>query len=161
MGRGVALPDAGASLPPLGVVVMLVENVMTPTIVTISADASLIEAAAEMKEHNIGCLPVVEENEIIGVISDRDIVVRALARQMDPAATPVRAAATHGTVCCRADQTLQDAARLMERHNIRRLLVLDYSNRPVGIVSIGDLAAKGHDVKLAGEVLEDVCALKK
>ena len=140
---------------------MLVENVMTPTIVIVRADASLAEAAAMMKEHNVGCLPVVEDNEIIGVISDRDMVVRAVAREMPPSQTPVRAVATHGALCCHNDQTLDDAARLMKKYGVRRLLVLDDNNRPVGIMSVGDIASKGHDLKLAGEVLEDLCAIKK
>lgn len=140
---------------------MFVENIMTPTIVIIRADASLAEAAAMMKEHNVGCLPVVEDNEIIGVISDRDMVVRALARMPHPEDTSVRAAATHGALCCHSDQTLEDVARLMRRYGVRRLLVLDNRNRPVGIVSVGDIASKGHDRKLAGEVLEDLCSIKK
>ncbi len=90
------------------------------------------------------------------MITDRDITVRAVADACDPRSTTVEEVMTPDVVYCFDDQDVQEAARLMQAHQIRRLVVLDRDKRLVGIVSLGDLAVETGDEKLAGKTLEEV-----
>jgi CBS domain-containing protein len=90
------------------------------------------------------------------MLTDRDIVVRAVASGQDPTVTPVRRAMTAGVVRCHEDRDVREAARLMEERQIRRLLVLDSADEPVGIVSLGDPALHTHGAPITGEILERV-----
>ncbi|NLX06591.1 MAG: CBS domain-containing protein, partial [Phycisphaerae bacterium] len=89
-------------------------------------------------------------------ITDRDITIRVTAEGLDPTTTSVSEAMTEGVVHCREDESIERAAELMEERQIRRLVVVDEDNRPVGIVSLGDLAVRVHDDRLTGEVTERV-----
>jgi CBS domain-containing protein len=135
---------------------MKVSEIMTPDFEMIDSTSSLTEAAQKMKSFNIGFLPVQEGNKLIGLITDRDIVVRAVAEGQDPNATPVKDIISSELVFCHEDDSVEDVARLMEENQVRRLIVTDYSGTPVGIVSLGDIAAKTGDERLAGEVLQRV-----
>ncbi len=132
-----------------------VNDVMTRTVETIGPDATLEQAAARMNERGIGALPVRDGDRLIGMITDRDITVRAMAKGLDPAQATVREAMTQGVIVCHQVQTIRDAADLMERYRIRRLPVLNNEDHLVGIVSLDDLAVDTGSAKLAGEVLED------
>jgi CBS domain-containing protein len=135
---------------------MRVNEIMTAAFETIEATSTLNEAAQKMKSLNIGFLPVQENRRIIGVLTDRDIVIRALAEELNPGLTPVRDILTSEVVYCYEDESVAGAARLMEEHRVRRLLVCDYDGNPVGVVSIGDLAVKSGEECLSGEVLEQI-----
>jgi CBS domain-containing protein len=116
-------------------------------------DTSLMEAAQKMKHLDIGMLPVCEGQYVVGMITDRDITIRATAEGKDPRSSPVREAMTEEVICCYEDQEIQEAARIMEEKQIRRLPVIDRERSLVGVVSLGDLAVRQHNERLAGEVL--------
>jgi CBS domain-containing protein len=115
-----------------------VRDVMTPNPRTVSADTTLDDAAREMSQDDIGAV-LVKENGSVGILTDRDIVVRAVAEHKDPSATKVSDVATHDVASLTPDQTVDDAIKIVREKNVRRIPVLD-GDKPVGIVSIGDLA---------------------
>jgi CBS domain-containing protein len=135
---------------------MRVSQVMTKDVETISAERSLMLAAEKMRARNIGFLPVLEDESVIGVITDRDITLRGLGEGRAPQLTTVRDAMTPGALCCYADEVLTDAAKLMEENHVRRLLVLDELKHVVGLLSIEDLAAHMSSDRLLGTVLRHV-----
>jgi CBS domain-containing protein len=115
-----------------------VRDVMTPNPRTVSADTTLDDAAREMSQDDIGAV-LVKENGSVGILTDRDIVVRAVAEHKDPSATKVSDVATRDVASLTPDQTVDDAIKIVREKNVRRIPVLD-GDKPVGIVSIGDLA---------------------
>jgi CBS domain-containing protein len=135
---------------------MRVHEVMTRSVEGISPDASLQAAAAKMKALDVGPLPVCENDRVIGMITDRDITVRATAEGDSPAVIRVRDIMTPDVVYCFEDQLVGEAAQQMRENQIRRLIVLDRDHHMVGIVSLGDLAVESGDEELAGNTLEAV-----
>jgi CBS domain-containing protein len=135
---------------------MQLREVMTKKIENIAPQASLAEAAQRMKSLDVGALPVCEGDSLIGILTDRDITIRAVAAGCDPNVTPVWQAMTREVCWCRDDEDVKRAAEIMEEKQIRRLMVCDGDQHPVGIVSLGDLATRTHDQKMSGEVLEEV-----
>jgi CBS domain-containing protein len=135
---------------------MQVNEVMTRGVECVSPDATLQEAARKMKDLDVGPLPVCDNDRLAGILTDRDIAVRAVAEGRDPRATRVRDVLSPGVVYCFEDDDVQEAARLMEEKQVRRLVVLDRAKRLVGIVSLGDLAVQTSDRDLAGKALEEV-----
>ena len=136
---------------------MQVSEIMTPGVECTRPDATLREAAQRMRDLDVGPLPVCGNNDRLeGMITDREIVVRALAEGQDPSKTPVRDVMTPGIIYCYDDQDVSEAAQLMEENQVRRLVVLNSDKRLVGIVSLGDLAVDTHDEQLAGHILEAV-----
>jgi CBS domain-containing protein len=133
-----------------------VREVMTQGVECISPDTTLKDAAARMSSLNIGPLPVCEEDRLVGMLTDRDITVRATARGSDPNTTPVREAMTPEVLFCFEDDDVKKVADLMREKQVRRLLVLNQGRRLTGIVSLGDLATHTGDERLAGETLEGV-----
>lgn len=119
----------------------------------IHAAAPLQEAARRMRTSAVGFLPVVEDDRIVGAITDRDIAIRAVSEGWDPARTAVRRALTPGVVFGYEDQDVREAARIMEEREVRRLVVLDGAGQLVGVVSLGDIALDCGGPSLAGEVL--------
>ena len=137
---------------------MRVSEVMTRGVECIGAGATLQEAAAKMKSLDIGPLPVCENDRLVGMVTDRDITVRATAEGEDPAVIRVRDIMTPEVLYCFEDDLVGDAARLMEDRQVRRLVVVNHDKRLVGIVSLGDLAVETGDEQLAGNTLESVSA---
>ena len=136
---------------------MQLKDIMTPNPECISPDASLHEAARRMRDLDVGTLPVCGANDrLAGMITDRDITVRAVAAGKDPTATKVRDVMTEEVIYGFDDQDIHEAARTMQQRQIRRLLVLNRDKRLVGIVSLGDLAVEGGDPEHAGTVLQEV-----
>jgi CBS domain-containing protein len=119
-----------------------VEDVMTPDPVTISAQSSIAEAARLMREADTGAMIVLDENdEVDGILTDRDIAIRAVAEDRDPSRTRVGEIASGDVTTLEPGASVKDAVRLMRERSVRRLPVVD-GGRPVGIVSIGDLAVE-------------------
>jgi CBS domain-containing protein len=137
---------------------MLLKEVMTRDVQVIHPNASLEEAASRMDELNVGPLPVCDGRRLVGMLTDRDIVVRATSIGSDPKSTRVRDVMSAGVVYCFEDEDVRVAARRMEQEQIRRLLILDRDKNLVGIVSLGDLAVETGDDRLSGEVLEEISA---
>ena len=135
-----------------------VSEVMTRGVETISSAATLEHAAKQMEAHNVGILPVVEGDEVVGVVTDRDIVLRAVSQRLRPEMTTVREVLTPKAITCYEDQYITEASLLMERNLVHRLIVLDRNEKLVGIVSLSDLAAKAKSEALAGHVLGEVSA---
>lgn len=135
---------------------MQLKDVMTRGVEVVPPDTTLKEAAEKMRKLDVGPLPVCDGERLLGMLTDRDITVRAVAEGRNPTATKVREVMTPDIIYCFEDQDVREAARLMEKHQIRRLPILSRDKRLVGIVSLGDLAVGTGDQKLAGKVLEQV-----
>ena len=135
---------------------MQLKDVMTPGVEVIASEASIYEAAEKMSHRDVGPLPVCDGERLVGMLTDRDITVRAVAAGRDPLTTRVRDVMTPDVVYGFDDQDVQDAARLMEQYQIRRLPVLNLSKQLVGIVAVGDLAVHAGSQPVAAEVLEQV-----
>jgi CBS domain-containing protein len=130
-----------------------VEEVMTTNPRTVNADDTVLEAAQLMRDDDIGDVIVVGDGEVTGIVTDRDIVVRAVAGGRDAESTKVGDIATTGVEAIEPDASVDDALRMMREHDIRRLPVVK-NGRPVGIVSLGDLAVE----REPGSVLADISA---
>jgi CBS domain-containing protein len=117
-----------------------VRDVMTAHVVTLPRETTLAEAARTMREQDIGDIVVTDGAGPAGLVTDRDIVVRAVAERRDPASTSLGEILTPDLVTVRPDDTVQSAALLMRDHAVRRVLVCDADQSLVGILSIGDLA---------------------
>ena len=135
---------------------MQLKEAMSREIVVVSAAATVKEAAQLMEKLNVGLLPVTDDHRLVGTITDRDITVRCVAEGHDTNRTRVAEVMTPGVVYAYADDDLGEAARIMEEQQVRRIVVADRDDRPVGVVSVGDIATTGHDLRLAGEVLSHV-----
>jgi CBS domain-containing protein len=119
---------------------MLLRKIMTRNVEVIRPDATLEEAAEKMKTRNVRALPVCDRKRVVGMITDRDITVRATAEGCDPKTAKVREAMTPDIIYCFEHQDVHEAARIMEEHQIRRLVVVNGDKQLVGIVSLCDLA---------------------
>lgn len=131
-------------------------DIMTPNPECVDPDDTLTQAASRMKQCNVGILPVCNNNRMVGVLTDRDIAVRAVAVGLDPNRTAVRTVMSRLIISCFEDQDQEAAARMMAAHQIRRLPVLDRNEHLVGIISLGDLAVRVHGETLALKVLENL-----
>lgn len=136
---------------------MQLKEIMSQNVRMIASTASVAEAAAEMSKADIGFLAVVND-KIIGVVTDRDIVVRAIAEGRDPRQTSVDEIMTVDIFVLSPDDSVESAALAMQSRRVRRLLLQDDSGKCVGIVSLGDLAAAGQGRALTGQTLEEVCS---
>jgi CBS domain-containing protein len=116
-----------------------IREVMTADPRTVDSGATVAEAARDMRDGDVGSVVVVENGQVAGVITDRDIAVRVVAEGRDPDATRVSEAATMSPVTLTVDQTVEDAIRLVREQDVRRIVVVQ-DGRPAGIVSLGDLA---------------------
>ena len=135
---------------------MKLSEIMTRDVVVMQPDDSLQSAAKKMRDRNIGFLPVCDGEELIGVISDRDITIRALADGMDVNIMLGRDLMTVPAIYCFDDQDVSEAAKIMEENQIRRLVVLSRDEkRLVGVISLGDLA-RNEPTDRSGQVLQKV-----
>ena len=118
-----------------------IREVMTGDPHTVSTDATLQDAAREMKGDDIGAVLVEDKGSVAGILTDRDIVVRAIAEGRDPASTKVGDVASRDVATLTPDSSVEDAIRIVREQNVRRIPVVQ-DGRPAGIVSIGDLAVE-------------------
>lgn len=133
---------------------MLVKDVMTAKVEWIQPTMTIKEVARLMKDKNIGCVPVGENDRVIGMITDRDLVVRGVAEGADPESATARQVMSKGVTWCFDDQSLDEAAQLMDERQIHHLPVMNREKRMVGILCLADLALKGPP-----EVVRDVFRL--
>src|SRR5207237_570922 len=118
---------------------ILVRHAMTEAVQTIRPDMNAADAAGLMKSEDVGALPVVGDGALLGVVTDRDLVVRVLAERQDPRSVKVGDIATKSPVTVSPDMRLSQARELMEKHQVRRLPVMK-GHELVGILSLGDVA---------------------
>ena len=135
-----------------------VSEVMTYGVEKISSAATLEQAAKHMKTHNVGLLPVVDGDEVAGVLTDRDIVLRGVSERLRPEMTRVRDVMTRAAISCYEDDNITEAFLLMEKNLVHRLIVRDRNEKFVGIVSLSDLAARARSENLSGHVLAKISA---
>jgi CBS domain-containing protein len=134
---------------------MKIREMMTRETRSVSPDTPVIEVAGLMRLHDIGVVPVVEKGRVVGMLTDRDIVVQVVADGDDPRTTQVRDVMTAGSICVNENQSVDEAVVLMQKYQVRRLPVVDEAGELVGIVSLGDIAVDVH-AGLSGQVLKEV-----
>ncbi|MES2217912.1 MAG: CBS domain-containing protein [Pseudomonadota bacterium] len=118
--------------------------------------ATLKEAAHQMRDDDYGFIPVGDNDRLIGVVTDRDIAIRAVAEGKDPNKTTLKEIMTTGINYCFENDSLEKVAKLMEGKQIRRLVVLNDQKRMTGVISLGDIATKCKDAKLCSELTDAV-----
>lgn len=134
---------------------MKIQDIMTPHARCVGPQENLASAAGLMRDLNVGALPVCDHDRLAGLVTDRDIAIRGVAEARDPNKTTVKDIMSPEIVYVFEDQDVEEAARLMEVKQIRRLPVLNRSKRLVGIVSLGDLAVDA-STQLSGEALKEI-----
>lgn len=122
---------------------MQARELMTRDVVTVRPDATIREAARTMDDLNVGALPVCDGRRLVGIVTDRDITVRATADGMLPDTTLVRAVMSEDVCWCFEDDGVDEIERAMAHRQIRRMPVVDRAKRLVGMVALGDLATDG------------------
>jgi len=131
-----------------------VREIMTADPEQVDADAQVHEAALVMRELNVGAVPVTSGGQVCGIITDRDITLRVLAENRNPAEVKVRDVATSSIVTTAPDTDVADAARLMAEHQVRRLPVVE-GGRLVGMLSLADVSLDGN-ARVAGTALKEI-----
>lgn len=131
-----------------------VENIMTDDSVTVTMQDNVYEVAVKMKENDIGFVPVVDGNKLLGVITDRDLVIRGYAEKKS-GSTAVEEVMTTDMITIAPHTSIDEAAELMARHQIRRLPVVD-NGMLIGVVALADLATEHHYGEEAGEALSQI-----
>ena len=131
-----------------------VQKAMTSNPTAITPDTTVQEAARLMKSEDVGALPIVEDGRLTGVVTDRDLAIRGIAEGRG-AETTVGELASKDIVTIEAQQSLEEAARLMAEHQVRRLCVVEEDGRLVGMLAQADVAQAGHDT-LTGDVVQKI-----
>jgi CBS domain-containing protein len=131
-----------------------IRDLMTGNPRTVTQDATVAEAARIMRDEDTGIVPIVEGSQLVGVITDRDIAIRAVAEGKD-GNTTVRDVASKDIVTVDPDQDLDEALRLMAQHQVRRIPVVEEDGKLVGIVSQADVARQSDDAR-TGDVVEQI-----
>src|SRR5215475_5657377 len=122
---------------------MKVKKAMHQGVTWVDPATRVDELARLMRTHDIGAIPIGEDDRLIGMVTDRDIVCRCIAAGLDPKTTTAKQVMTKGVLFCLDKQDIKDAARLMERKKVRRLPVIDGKKRMIGILSLGDVYNNG------------------
>ncbi|HEY8500510.1 MAG TPA: CBS domain-containing protein [Clostridia bacterium] len=134
---------------------MKVRDIMTKSVASISPDATIKDAAQMMQRHNVGSIPVVDTNGLVGIVTDRDIVVRNIASGQDPLSTPVKNVMTSQVTTVTPDEDVNKVSQMMSSRQIRRIPVVE-NQKLVGMVSLGDLATTGVTSMEASEALAEI-----
>jgi CBS domain-containing protein len=128
-----------------------IESVMTRDPVCLDADAPIADAAKAMEERNIGDVLVMKEGSLCGIVTDRDVAIRAVACGMDPSTSRLGEICSRQLVTLRPEDSIDDAIAQMREHALRRMPVCD-EGRPMGIVSLGDLAEERDRMSVLGQI---------
>jgi CBS domain-containing protein len=136
---------------------MKVKQAMHQGVQWVDPNTSIKELARLMREHDIGAIPIGENDRLVGMVTDRDIVCRCVAAGLDVAEVTARDVMSKGIVFCSDQEELDDAARIMEDKRIRRLPVINQDKRMIGMLSVGDISHTGAR-DLTGEVMQAVSA---
>ena len=135
---------------------MRIAEIMTRDPEVVPSDVFLKDAALRMQQLDVGTLPIRDGDRLVGMLTDRDITVRATAQGRDPTKTQVRDVMTPEVVYCFEDQEVSEATKLMQEKQIRRLPILNQEKRLVGIVSLGDVAVHSGAEKVVSETIKEV-----
>jgi CBS domain-containing protein len=138
---------------------MQIREIMTREVDVIRPDASVRDAALKMKELDVGAIPVCDGQKLAGLVTDRDITVRAVAEGRNPSEVQVAEVMSADIAYCFEDETVEQAANLMESKQIRRLPILDRNKQLAGIISLGDISIRTEGSRqkdLAAEALEEI-----
>jgi len=135
---------------------MKINEIMTTDVEVVPPDSSIRDAAQKMAKLDVGALPVCDGERLIGMLTDRDIAVRAVAEGRDPDSTTVRDCMSPKIIYCFEDQSLEEARQVMEEKQIRRLPVISRDKQLVGILAIGDLAIKTDEIRQVGQTLQEI-----
>lgn len=136
---------------------MKVQNVMSTEVKSILPTSSLRATARTLAQLNVGALPVIDDGKLVGIITDRDVSVYAIAIGRDPQSTDVQTVMTKEVFTCNENQELSEAVEMMEKYNVRRLAVTNKDKDVVGFLTVDDIAHVSHE--LAGCVLEASAAI--
>lgn len=136
---------------------MKVKDIMTKNVAYINPASTVVEAAQLMQKHNVGSIPVCDQNGVIGIVTDRDIVVRNVAHGSNPQNTKVQDVMTSSVATATPDMDISDVSRLMSNNQIRRVPVVE-NNKLVGMVALGDVAT---DAKFDTEVASALAEISK
>jgi CBS domain-containing protein len=139
---------------------MQIKDVMTREVECIEPNQSVKEAAVRMKETDVGPLPICEDGRVVGILTDRDIVVRSTAQGTHPNEMKVRNVMSSNIICVRDDEDLSTAEQLMEQNQIRRLPVVDRHQKLAGIIGIADIANRAGDLDRTAKVVKEVAQAK-
>jgi CBS domain-containing protein len=135
---------------------MKIQEIMSSSVHSIRPAETIADAARSMAKHDIGALPVIEGGKVIGMVTDRDIAIRAVAGAIE-SGKEVREIMTGSVVTCSPDDDIEDALGLMSKQQIRRLPVCKADGALVGMVTLADAAERDADKEEVGETLAEVC----
>ena len=133
-----------------------VQDVMVQDVVTIDASATLLDAARTMRDANVGMLPVMEDDAVRGVVTDRDLVVRAMVRDVRPSEVRVSECLSEPPRCAEPDWSLEEAMDEMARQQVGRLPVVDGAGRVIGVVTLSSLALRSRKEQQTLETAQEV-----
>ncbi|MDG5816010.1 CBS domain-containing protein [Chitinispirillales bacterium ANBcel5] len=134
---------------------MDVFEIMTRNVDSLPSNYTVLDAAKKMRTLNVGVLPVTEEGHVVGMITDRDIVVRAISEELNPGNTSLKEVMSREIFSCKENADIAEAAKIMEERRVRRLLVQNNEGSVTGIISLGDIATHVQK-ELSGEILQQV-----
>lgn len=136
---------------------MQIKEIMAQPVVTVSPDATLVEASSIMLRKDIGSLPVCEGNKVIGIVTDRDLTVRGIAKGLNPNRAQVKDVMTKDVLSCASEDEIETACDIMEKNQVRRLVIIDDDDSCLGIVALGDIALEAPSAR-SGQVLKEISA---
>lgn len=140
---------------------MKIHNVMSKNVEVLSPDTRINVVARAMTQRDCGCILIAKDDRLVGVITDRDLVMRAMSEGHNALTTRVADVMTKKILYCRDTDDILKTALNMTKNKVRRLPVLDKNKRLVGIVSLGDLAANSEDYNICGKALGHICNVIK
>ena len=134
---------------------MKLKDIMTTDVLVVSPESNVVEAARLMERHGFGSVPVCDGGKILGIVTDRDLCLRVVGGGLNPNNCKVSEVMNGPIVWCYDDTEVDEATRLMETRQIRRLVVVDRDKKLVGVVALGDVATRANE-RIAGEALEKI-----
>jgi len=137
-----------------------VKDIMTKNVAYVNPDSTVVETAQLMQKHNVGSIPVCDQTGVIGIVTDRDIVVRNIAHGNDPKQTPVRDVMTAQVTTVTPDADMTEVSKMMATNKVRRLPVVD-NNMLVGIVALGDVATDAGFTMEVSDTLAEISSPSK
>ena len=134
---------------------MKVKDIMTGEVTYINPDSNVVAAAQLMQKHNVGSIPVCDNNGLVGIVTDRDIVVRNISHGKNPASTTVRDVMTGQVITATPDMEVDSATKMMAEKQIRRIPVVE-NNMIIGMLALGDVATDNRCNMEASEALSEI-----